>query len=64
MCFSFENFDNSMTADQLTSFALDPSYPVHGGLFREEAVMLLRRFYIQENEKGKYGIRHWDMKVC
>ena len=24
----------------------------YGGLFREEAIMLLRRFYIQENDKG------------
>jgi len=31
---------------------LDPSYPVFGGLFRKEAVMLLRRFYIQENKKA------------
>jgi tRNA-specific adenosine deaminase 2 len=33
--------------------SIDPTYPVYGGLFRQEAVMLLRRFYIQENEKGK-----------
>jgi tRNA-specific adenosine deaminase 2 len=32
--------------------AIDPPYPVHGGLQRKEAIMLLRRFYIQENEKG------------
>ncbi|KAJ5096255.1 APOBEC/CMP deaminase zinc-binding, partial [Penicillium alfredii] len=32
--------------------SIDPSYPVHGGLFKEEAIMLLRRFYIQENEKA------------
>lgn len=36
------------------SHAIDPPYPVYGGLFRKEAIMLLRRFYIQENEKGKY----------
>lgn len=30
----------------------DKPYPVHGGLFREEAIMLLRRFYVQENDKG------------
>lgn len=35
------------------SFSIDPPYPVYGGLFSKEAVMLLRRFYIQENEKGK-----------
>jgi tRNA-specific adenosine deaminase 2 len=32
---------------------MDPTYPVYGGLFQKEAVMLLRRFYIQENDKGK-----------
>ena len=26
---------------------------MYGGIFREEAIMLLRRFYIQENEKGE-----------
>ena len=31
----------------------DPPYPVHGDLLREESIMLLRRFYVQENEKGK-----------
>ncbi|SMQ47282.1 unnamed protein product [Zymoseptoria tritici ST99CH_3D7] len=31
---------------------VDPGYPVYGGLFREEAIMLLRRFYVQENEKA------------
>jgi len=31
---------------------LDPPYPVYGGIFREEAIMLLRRFYVQENEKA------------
>ncbi|KAK4493812.1 hypothetical protein PRZ48_014997 [Zasmidium cellare] len=31
---------------------VDRSYPVYGGLFREEAIMLLRRFYVQENEKA------------
>lgn len=30
----------------------DPPYPVQGGLFYKEAIMLLRRFYIQENEKA------------
>lgn len=36
----------------LNSVAIDPPYPVHSGLFHKEAIMLLRRFYIQENEKG------------
>ena len=31
---------------------VDPPYPVFGGLFQHEAIMLLRRFYIQENENG------------
>ena len=31
----------------------DPPYPVHGDLLRGEAIMLLRRFYVQENEKGE-----------
>jgi tRNA-specific adenosine deaminase 2 len=25
---------------------------VYGGIFREEAIMLLRKFYVQENEKA------------
>ena len=44
--------------------AIDPPYPVYGGFFREEAIMLLRRFYIQENEKGKCGIRLDSGWVC
>ncbi|KAJ5683179.1 hypothetical protein N7462_006344 [Penicillium macrosclerotiorum] len=32
--------------------SIDPPYPVYGGLFQKEAIMLLRRFYIQENEKA------------
>ncbi|KAJ5731045.1 uncharacterized protein N7483_005553 [Penicillium malachiteum] len=32
--------------------SIDPAYPVYGGLFHNEAIMLLRRFYIQENEKA------------
>ncbi|MCJ1405192.1 tRNA(adenine34) deaminase [Xylographa trunciseda] len=31
---------------------IDPPYAVHGGLFREEAIMLLRRFYVQQNDKA------------
>ncbi len=31
---------------------VDPPFPVYGGLFQHEAIMLLRRFYIQENENG------------
>lgn len=29
--------------------SLDPPYASYGGLYRKEAIMLLRRFYIQEN---------------
>ena len=36
-----------------SSPSVEPPYPVYGGIFREEAIMLLRRFYVQENEKGK-----------
>jgi hypothetical protein len=32
---------------------IDSTFPCYGGLFREEAIMLLRRFYVQENEKGE-----------
>ena len=31
---------------------LGPPYPSYGGLYRTEAINLLRRFYIQENEKA------------
>ncbi|CAK41804.1 uncharacterized protein BO96DRAFT_385578 [Aspergillus niger CBS 101883] len=40
------------------SRSIDPSYPVQGGLFHKEAIMLLRRFYIQENEKGRKSSLH------
>ena len=29
-----------------------PIYRTYGGLFREEAIMLLRKFYVQENDKA------------
>jgi tRNA-specific adenosine deaminase 2 len=32
--------------------SVDLGYPVYGGIYREEAIMLLRRFYVQENEKA------------
>lgn len=32
--------------------SVDRPFPAFGGLFREEAIMLLRRFYVQENDKG------------
>lgn len=38
------------------SYALSPGvnrpFEAQGGLFRDEAIMLLRRFYVQENERG------------
>lgn len=35
-----------------TATALERPYRAYPGFFREEAIMLLRRFYIQENEKA------------
>jgi tRNA(Arg) A34 adenosine deaminase TadA len=32
---------------------VEPGYPVEGGWGRDEAVGLLRRFYVQENGRGK-----------
>lgn len=37
---------------RLLSQSIDPPYPSYGGLYRKEAIMLLRRFYVQENNKG------------
>lgn len=31
---------------------VDPPYPAVGGIFNEEAIMMLRRFYVQENERA------------
>ena len=42
---------------EIASPGVDKPYPVYGGLFREEAIMLLRRFYVQENEKGNDAYR-------
>lgn len=50
---------------KLTAFAIspsiDPPYPIYGGIFRKEAIMLLRRFYIQENEKGTPPLRDSEL---
>ncbi|KAK9449929.1 cytidine deaminase-like protein [Limtongia smithiae] len=35
-----------------SDLAVDPAYPAFPGFAREEAIMLLRRFYLQENEKA------------
>jgi tRNA-specific adenosine deaminase 2 len=32
---------------------VEPGYPVEGGYLRDDAVALLRRFYVQENGRGK-----------
>lgn len=36
----------------ICSPSVDKPYPVHGGFFREEAIMLLRKFYVQENDNA------------
>ncbi|KAL8694217.1 MAG: hypothetical protein Q9218_001104 [Villophora microphyllina] len=36
----------------VSSPSVDQSFPAKGGILRDEAIMLLRRFYIQENQKG------------
>jgi hypothetical protein len=33
---------------------IHPSYPAFGGYLREEAIMILRRFYITENTHGEW----------
>ena len=48
----FSPFELTFTFSR-SSHGADPPYPVYGGVFREEAIMLLRRFYVQENEKGE-----------
>ncbi len=55
--FFFTNPDKSCISLALTflspiSESVDKPYPAHYGIYREEAIMLLRRFYIQENEKA------------
>ena len=42
----------------LASPGVDKPYPVYGGIFREEAIMLLRKFYVQENDKGGHPMIH------
>lgn len=46
------NLEASDFSDRENSPSVDPPYPAHGGIYREEAIMLLRRFYVQQNEKG------------
>ncbi|KAL8849304.1 MAG: hypothetical protein Q9221_005714 [Calogaya cf. arnoldii] len=33
---------------------VDAPFAAHGGWLREEAIMLLRQFYVQENQKGRF----------
>lgn len=41
----------------------EPSYKVYGGINHDEAIMLLRRFYIQENEKAPQPITKKSRKL-
>lgn len=46
--------DHSRSADVRRSDQLDthPPFIAEGGYYREEAIMLLRRFYMSENQNG------------
>lgn len=37
---------------------VEPGFPAHGGFMRDEAVSLLRRFYVQENGRGTYHLTY------
>lgn len=39
---------------------VEPGYPAEGGFLRDEAVSLLRRFYVQENGRGTFP-KPWCM---
>ncbi|TGZ84129.1 cytidine deaminase-like protein, partial [Ascodesmis nigricans] len=41
----------------------EPSYQVYGGINHDEAIMLLRRFYIQENDKAPQPIAKKTRKL-
>ena len=56
------NISISNIADDCSP-GVDPPYAVHGGIFREEAIMLLRRFYVQQNDKGELEKPKSDIKV-
>ena len=51
---SREKADAGLDADQGRPERGD--YEVSGGWLREEAIVMLRRFYVQENERGKFVI--------
>ena len=50
-----------MKLTSILSNGIEKPYPVQGGIFREEAIMLLRRFYVQQNDKGR--IRSVQLKL-
>lgn len=44
---------------------VDSPYPAVGGIYRDESIMLLRRFYVQENEKGRvlFPVDHFMLAI-
>lgn len=42
---------------------VEKGYEVSGGWLREEAILLLRRFYLQENGKGRFMFLFFTWKV-
>jgi len=42
-------------------------YEVSGGWLREDAILMLRRFYVQENGRGEFSLlvlrRGWDLRT-
>lgn len=43
--------------------SVDKPFPAYGGLFRDQAIMLLRRFYVQENGKAPEPKTKKDRKL-
>lgn len=39
------------------------SYPSEGGYFHEEAILLLRKFYIRENKHGKVLVSNHEIQT-
>ena len=60
--FTQSKYFETLGAEQgwFNSPGVDKPYPVNGGLLREEAIMLLRRFYVQENNKGAVSYPHYE----
>lgn len=46
---------NDQTLDEMRTKKHEGDYEVSGGWLREEAIVILRRFYVQENGRGKYS---------